>query len=90
MILITCILQFIEPRLFHTRHGSEKLGDDNILILIMAIQHLLETTPENESTHLLTALKEYGVSTKYCRLVRATYEVATVKAKIQEVGGTRN
>ena len=38
---------------------------------------------------MLNALKSYGVPLKYCRLVRAIYDSAKVRVRIQEKSGER-
>ena len=41
-------------------------------------------------SYLLTALAQYGVPTKYCRLVKAIYKSAEVRVRLQEPGGNRS
>ena len=41
-------------------------------------------------SYLFNALKEYGVPTKYCRLVRAVYESATVRVRLVQRGGQKS
>ena len=41
-------------------------------------------------SYLFKALKEYGVPTKYCRLVRAVYESATVRVRLVQQGGQKS
>ena len=40
-------------------------------------------------SYMLSALKDYGVPLKYCRLVEAIYKSTAVRVRIQEVGGNR-
>ena len=39
---------------------------------------------------MLNALKEYGVPLKYCRLVRAIYDSAKVRVRLQEINGHKS
>ena len=39
--------------------------------------------------YLLDTLKRYGIPSKYCRLVKAIYEAATARVRLQERGGRR-
>ena len=39
--------------------------------------------------YLLKALHEYGVPLKYCRLVKAIYDSAKVRVRLQEPGGEK-
>ena len=41
-------------------------------------------------SYLFNALKEYGVPTKYCRLVKAIYESATVRVRLTQQGGQKS
>ena len=41
-------------------------------------------------SYLFNALKEYGVPTKYCRLVKAVYESATVRVRLTQQGGQKS
>ena len=41
-------------------------------------------------SYLLNALKSYGVPLKYCRLVKAIYESAQVRVRIQEKSGAKS
>ena len=38
-------------------------------------------------SYLLKALVQYGVPLKYCRLVKAIYDSAEVRVRLQEPGG---
>ena len=40
-------------------------------------------------SYMLSALKDYGVPLKYCRLVEEIYRSTAVRVRIQEVGGNR-
>jgi len=41
-------------------------------------------------SYLLNALTQYGVPAKYCRLVKAIYDSAEVRVRLQEPGGNRS
>ena len=41
-------------------------------------------------SYLLNALVEYGVPLKYCRLVKAIYDSAEIRVRLQEPGGARS
>ena len=111
MVLLLRIMPFISPNISDKQAGFRKSRGcrDNILILIMTIQHLLESASKEAKSmgvityiyftaafdsishsYLLNALKQYGVPLKYCRLVRAIYNSAKVRVRIQERNGTKN
>ena len=41
-------------------------------------------------SYLLTALKRYGVPSKYCRIIKEIYKSVAVRVRIQESGGTKS
>ena len=41
-------------------------------------------------SYLISALKEYNVPLKYCRLVKLIYDSAAMRVRIQEVGGKKS
>ena len=41
-------------------------------------------------SYLLNALVQYGVPYKYCRLIKAIYDSAKVRVRLQEPGGTKS
>ena len=110
MVLLMRILPYVSPKLSDMQAGfrKERGCRDNILILIMTIQHLLQSA-ENDMqsqgvityidfsaafdsishSYLLNALKEYGVPRKICRLVKAVYDSAAVRVRLQERNGAK-
>ena len=108
-VLLMRILPFISPKISDMQAGFRKSRGcrDNILILVMTIQHLLENALPGESkgvityidftaafdsishSFLLNALKEYNVPLKYCRLIKAIYDSAAVRVRLQERGGSK-
>ena len=40
-------------------------------------------------SYILSALKEYGVPNKYCRIIQQIYQTAAVRVRIQEPSGTK-
>ena len=111
MVLLQRIIPYIDPKLSQMQAGFGKSRGcrDNVLILVLAINKLLEKA-ENRlrslaiityidfvaafdsvyHSYLLESLKKFGVPLKYCRIIRAIYQSAAVKVRIQEVGGNRN
>lgn len=110
-VLLLRILPYISPKLSDMQAGFRKSRGcrDNILILIMTIQHLLKEAEDDARSqgiityidftaafdsilhsYLLGALKQYGVPLKYCRLVKAIYDSAKVRVRLQSQGGNKS
>ena len=110
MILLSRIIPYIDPKLSDMQAGFRKSRGcrDNIVMLVMAINKLLEAADCKRSSaiityidfvaafdsiihsYLLQSLRKFGVPLKYCRIIRAIYESATVQVRIQEIGGHRS
>ena len=107
--LLERMLPFITPQISDMQAGfrKERGARDNILILVTAIRHLLETSEGDPKSlgiityidftaafdsishsYLLNALSSYGVPAKYCRLIRAIYNTAAVRVRMQGRDGS--
>ena len=71
-------------------HLIESAADDTRSLGIITYIDFVAAFDSVLHSYLLTALKQYGVPLKYCRLVEAIYESATVRVRIQEAGGARS
>ena len=110
-ILLMRILPYVAPNISDMQAGfrKERGCQDNILILVSAINHLLSQAEDNAKSlgvityidfsaafdsilhsYLFNALKQYGVPTKYCRLVKAIYDSAMVRVRLVQQGGQRS
>ena len=109
--LLERMLPFITPKISDMQAGfrKERGCRDNILILVTAIRHLLESSDGDTKSlgiityidftaafdsishsYLLNALYSYGVPAKYCRLIRAIYNAAAVRVRIQGRDGSKS
>ena len=109
--LLERMLPFITPKISDMQTGFRKGRGcrDNILILVTAIRHLLESSDGDRKSlgiityidfaaafdsishsYLLNALHSYGVPAKYCCLIRAIYNAAAVRVRLQGRDGSNN
>ena len=109
--LLERMLPFITPKISDMQAGfrKERGCRDNILILVTAIRHLLESSDGDPKSlgiltyidftaafdsishsYLLNALYSYGVPAKYCRLIRAIYNAAAVRVRLQGRDGSKS
>ena len=102
------IMPFINPEISDMQSGFRKGRGcrDNILMLVLAIQQLLDEAKDESGiftyidftaafdsishSYLLNALTQYNVPLKYCRLIHEIYNSAKVRVRLQEPGGTRS
>jgi len=76
LILMTVINHLMET----AEDNARSLGIITYIDFTAAFDSILHS-------YLLNALKQYGVPLKYCRLVKAIYESAKIRVRLQERGG---
>ena len=77
------ILTMAIQHLLKSVEGDQRAGVLTYIDFVAAFDSIYHS-------YMLQSLKEYGVPLKYVRLVRAIYEHATVRVRIQEQGGHRS